>query len=369
MADDNSCCETTACCGGPSSAEEYEYGPQAFISGEVDTIAGPIPKVAGTLTQADRVGALRVLMGIGRDSYRIRPGLYAVGQPDDLAPVVVTANYKLTFDRVRSTLAEHNAWILVLDTKGINVWCAAGKGTFGTRELGERVLSTQLAQVVSHNTLVVPQFGATGVSASQVRSATGFRVVWGPVDVADLPAFLDDGNKAAEGMRRVGFAFRDRAILIPVELSVAWRRKVLLAAFAYLAVLLAAFALGWAEPALVIALSGVALLVGLLGGAVVVPLLLPWIPGRAFAMKGALVGAVIGAALAFAWPSIDLTLGVAVVAMTLATASFAAMNFTGATTFTSPSGVEWEMRRYIPVQAAGLGVWLIAGIAYLVVAT
>jgi len=306
-------------------------------------------------------------MNIGRDSYRVKPGLYAIGQPDDLAPVIVTANYKLTFDRVRSTLAEHNAWILVLDTKGINVWCAAGKGTFGTRELGNRVLSTQLAQVVSHGTLVVPQLGATGVSASQIRSATGFRVAWGPVDVADLPAFLHDGNKATEQMRRVRFDLTDRTVLVPVEFSFAWRRQTLLGVFAYLMVLAAVVALGWTGVALVLAVSGAALLVGFLGGTVVVPLLLPWIPGRAFAMKGALVGVVLGAALVLVWPGIDLALGVAIVALTSAAASFAAMNFTGSSAFTSPSGVEWEMRRYMPVQAVGLGAWFIAGIAHLAV--
>ena len=368
MADDKPCCEPTPCCGGPSSAEEYEYGPQAFVEGEVDTIAGPVPKVAGNLTRSDRTGTFRVRMNIGRDSYRVEPGLYAIGQPDDLAPVVVTANYKLTFDRVRSTLAEHDAWILVLDTKGINVWCAAGKGTFGTRELGNRVLSTQLAQVVSHNTLVVPQLGATGVSASQIRSATGFRVVWGPVDVADLLAFLRDGNKAAEQMRRVKFDLVDRAALVPVEFSFAWRRQTLLGVFAYLVVLAAALAFDRSGVALVLAVSGVALLVGFLGGTVVVPLLLPWVPGRAFAMKGAFVGVVLGTTLALVWPGIDLALGISVVALASAAASFTAMNFTGSSTFTSPSGVEWEMRRYIPVQVAGLGAWLIAGITYLAVA-
>ena len=367
MADGKSCCEPTPCCGGSSSTEEYEYGPQPFVEGEVDTIAGPVPKVAGNLTQADRAGTLRVRMNVGRDSYRVEPGLYAIGKPDDLAPVIVTANYKLTFDRVRSTLAEHDAWILVLDTKGINVWCAAGKGTFGTREFGNRVLSTQLAQVVSHNTLVVPQLGATGVSASQIRSATGFRVVWGPVDVADLPAFLHDGSKAAEEMCRVRFDLADRAALIPAELSYVWRHQTLFVVFAYLVVIVAAMALDRAGVALVLAVSGAALLAGFLGGAVIVPLLLPWVPGRAFAMKGAFVGAVLGVALAFVWPGIDPVLGVAAVALASAAASFTAMDFTGSSTFTSPSGVEWEMRHYIPVQAAGLGAWLIAGIVYLAV--
>jgi len=230
------------------------------------------------------------------------------------------------------------------------------------------VLSTQLAQIVSHNTLVIPQLGATGVSAAQIRSITGFKVVWGPIDVADLPVFLEDGKKAAEQMRRVRFDLADRAALIPAELSYAWRRQTLFVVFAYLAVIVAAMVLDWAGVALVLTVSGAALLAGFLGGAVVVPLLLPWVPGRAFAMKGAFVGVVLGVALALEWPGIDPALRVAAVALASAATSFTAMDFTGSSTFTSPSGVELEMRRYIPVQAAGLGAWLIAGIVYLAVA-
>ena len=44
--------------------------------------------------------------------------------------------------------------------------------------------------------------------------------------------------------------------------------------------------------------------------------------------------------------------------------SYLAMNFTGATPFTSPSGVEKEMQRFIPVQALGVlgaaGLWIYA---------
>jgi hypothetical protein len=45
-----------------------------------------------------------------------------------------------------------------------------------------------------------------------------------------------------------------------------------------------------------------------------------------------------------------------------AVASWATMNFTGSTTFTSPTGVELEMRRGLPVQAGllavGVAVWI-----------
>ena len=127
--------------------------------------SGNIPRVSSKLAFADRLGGLLVRLGYRRRSYRVEPGLYRVGSPAAVSPVLVTANYKLTFDKVRACLDGIDAWLLVLDTKGINVWCAAGKGTFGTKELTERIAATDLKNVVSHRRLILPQLGATGVSA------------------------------------------------------------------------------------------------------------------------------------------------------------------------------------------------------------
>jgi CO dehydrogenase/acetyl-CoA synthase gamma subunit (corrinoid Fe-S protein) len=71
--------------------------------------------------------------------HHVNPGLYSIGAPDETAPVYVTANYTLSFDALRSALIEIDGYILVLDTLSVNVWCAAGKGTFGTEELVNRI--------------------------------------------------------------------------------------------------------------------------------------------------------------------------------------------------------------------------------------
>jgi hypothetical protein len=187
------------------------------VTGTVGTFAGPVPSVATTLTAADRFGGALVRWRFRRSTYRVDPGLYAIGSPDEQSPVLATANYKLTFDLVRRTLEGRDAWLLVLDTRGINVWCAAGKGTFGTDELVRRLEASQVASVVAHGTVVVPQLGATGVSAPLVRRLSGFRVAWGPVRALDLPAFMDGEMRATPEMRRVRFPLRDRLVLVPVE--------------------------------------------------------------------------------------------------------------------------------------------------------
>lgn len=329
----------------------------------------PLPSAGTTLSATDRLGTLRIRSGIGRDRYAVDPGLYRIGEPGRDAPVLVTANYKLTFDHVRTHLAGLRAWLLVLDTKGVNVWCAAGKNTFGTVELSRRVVETNLAQIVDHRTLIVPQLGATGVAAHDVESFTGFRVVYGPVRAADIREFLAHDMKATEQMRCVTFTTAERLILLPVELSNFLRARTLL-------VLAALFALsglgiwGYSADALVARGSAliVAALVGAVAGAVVVPIALPWIPGRAFSVKGGVVGA-IGAAtlISVVRPQVGLVAASALALGAVAISSYLAMSFTGATTFTSPSGVEHEMRRALPWQvgAAGLAVVLWVGSAFL----
>ncbi|PNU19391.1 carbon monoxide dehydrogenase [Geothermobacter hydrogeniphilus] len=327
------------------------------------TTVGDVPQVRTELAAADHAGRLLMRWGIGRDRYRIAPGLYAIGRPDAHSEVLVSANYKLSFDMLRRELAGRNLWLLVLETYGVNVWCAAGKGTFGTEEIISRVRTVGLEQVVKHRRLIVPQLGAPGVAAHEVKRDCGFRVIYGPVRATDLPGFLDNDFQASAEMRRVRFSTFDRLVLTPVELTGLGKSTL----YALLAVLL----LGGIGPSIfsfdgLLHRGGGALLVflaGLFSGAVVTPLLLPWLPWRAFAAKGALVGAVTALLMLLVWgPALGGANGLALLLAVPAVSSWYAMNFTGSSTYTSPSGVEKEMRRAIPFQAAALliaaGCWL-----------
>lgn len=361
------CCgPSPSCCGGTPA--DYDYGPAPFVTGEVSTFAGPVPQISTQLTSTDRMGALRVRLNVGRGDYRVRPGLYAIGQPDDTSAVLVTANYKLTFDVVREQLSGHDVWLLVIDSRGVNVWCAAGKGVFSTAEVVRMVKEVRLEQVVSHTRLVLPQLGATGVAGHEVRKACGFSVVWGPVRATDLPAFLAAGMKAEPHMRRVEFPLAERLKLTGVELSVLWGRTGLLIVVAAALVLAAA---AMFAPALVapLVLFVVCALAALVAGAVVTPALLPWLPGRAFSAKGAAAGLIVlSPIISIATTQRPVPVwGWALLAAGCALASFVGMNFTGASTYTSPSGVEHEMRKAIPLQLiAAVGGVVVFGIGSVV---
>ena len=305
---------------------------------------------------------------MGRMDYKVDPGLYALNDADAASPVLVTANYKLTFDRLRQALPELNAWLLVLDTDGINVWCAAGKGTFCDDEIAFRIEAASLTKVVKHRDLILPQLAGPGVAAHEVKKKTGFKVHYGPIQSEDITAFLDAGMKATPEMRRKTFSLRERVVLIPVELVDALKYGAMAAVVLFFAGGIGGPGSYWSN-ALDFGLFAVwALLFGLVAGAVLTPLLLPWLPGRAFATKGMTVGVAAAVLLAFLrWQagSAAGALGLELAGclfLVPALASFLGMNFTGASTYTSLSGVQKEMRRALPMQigatVVGLGLWI-----------
>ncbi|MDR3600248.1 MAG: mercury methylation corrinoid protein HgcA [Desulfosporosinus sp.] len=310
------------------------------------------------LTFSDIFGSWKARWGINRMNFKVEPGLYSVGNPGSSSPVLVTANYKMSFDSLRKELNELDAWILVLDTKGINVWCAAGKGTFGTKELINRIAIVQLEKVVSHKTIIIPQLGAPGISAHEVSKFSGFKVLYGPVKAKDVKEFIKAGMKASAEMRTVRFSIYDRLVLTPVDLVGTFRFSLMIFGILFLLNLLGFGPFGFVDF--------YAYMGAVLAGCVLTPVLLPWIPGRAFAWKGWLVGLIWAAFVNVfnGWTAVPLysvlrALGYLLVLPSVS--AYYAMNFTGSSTFTSFSGVLKEMRIAVPaiVISIFLGIVLI----------
>lgn len=312
-------------------------------------LALSLPTVSTQLNWTDYWGTFKVRWGIGRDRYTVAPGLYKVGNPNSESNVFVSANYKLSFDALRKNLDLLNAWILVIDTKGINVWCAAGKGTFGTENIIKSIKKTSLESIVKHRTIIVPQLGAVGVAAHIVKKQSGFRVVYGPVHAKDIKAFIQAGYKATVDMREMTFPMYDRAKLIPVDLMYG-KYKLLIA-------LIALFLLSGLDKTgfLFAKMLGTSLfpLINIVGaylaGIVIAPLLLPWVPFRAFALKGAFWATAFTLILNQFF-NVSLMERIAMGLINLSLASFMTMNFTGSSTYTSLSGVKKEMKWAVPCQ-------------------
>ena len=338
-----------------------------WVIGSVDTAVGAICHVATEWQWSDYWGQIKSRASAFRMHYSVEPGLYAVGNPDKDSEVFVSANYKLSFDILRRELGGTNAWILVLDTKGINVWCAAGKGTFGTDELVKRIIKTRLSALVDHKRIIVPQLGAPGVAADKVKRTTGFHVYYGPIRAADIQLYLQQKYQATAEMRTVRFSLFDRLVLTPIELNPAFK---IFPVFAVIALFL--FGLQpsgiWFRDAwnggLPILIFGV---LTVISGAFLTPLLLPYIPVRSFAIKGWIVGMLV-VFLSSQFIDVlnisDIFLNIFCYLFFPIVSSYLALQFTGATPFTNLSGVKKELRIGIPVYLSVGAISIIVIIAY-----
>jgi len=332
----------------------------AFVTGYKEVGKRFVPLVSTSLSVGDRLGDAAVRWDIKRKDYKVEPGLYAVGDPRPDSPVIVTANYKLTFDKLRKELEGVDAWIAVLDTKGVNVWCAAGKGTFGTSELLDKIAKLRLADMVSHNVLILPQLGAPGVSAPDISRVSRFRVAWGPVRAADLPAFLAAGMNKTAAMSRVEFRLADRMAVAPVELAHAWPFLLGSLALSLLGALPFGPSFGARLGWLLAATMG-----SILAGSLAFPALLPLLPTKAFSIKGAFLGGLWGTICAIGAASpgplgggMGIGLGAALVLISAPVASFIGLNFTGSSTFTCQGGANLEVEKSIIPTIASLALGL-----------
>ena len=338
-------------CGGP--AKEIVKFKNTGSRWMINTEGGSVPLVPTKLTAMDIIENIMARFGINRMNYAVRPGLYAVGKPGKMSPVLVSANYKMSFDSLRKELSGIDAWILVLDTKGVNVWCAAGKGTFGTEELIKRVMAVHLDKIVTHRNVTAPQLGAPGIAPHLVMKYSGFRVIYGPVEACDIGEFLKNKMNAGEKERTVTFGLWKRMEITGIEFVSAAE---IVAVISLIAVLAASFTKNGFNF-----ISGIsnasyfigALLVAVLCSTIIPAALMPFLPGRMFSVKGAVTG--FAGSLIFVLLARGMTplAQASIVVLSTTLSSFVFMNYTGTTTFTSLTGVRREIEISVPVMMLG----------------
>jgi NAD-dependent dihydropyrimidine dehydrogenase PreA subunit len=110
-----------------------------------------------------------------------------------------------------------DAYLLVANSRGVNVWCAATGGLLTNHDVVSVLKTSGIEDLVDHRQVILPQLAATGVEGRVVHEKSGWKVVWGPVYAAAIRAFVEGGLKKTAEMRRVGFPWPQR-----VEMAVAW---------------------------------------------------------------------------------------------------------------------------------------------------
>lgn len=280
----------------------------------------------------DRLHTFEARTGIQREAMAIPSGLYAINSPGHRSPVIVTGNYKLTIDKVRKSLDCVDAWLLVLDTKGVNVWCAAGKGSFSTKELVGKIIGLNLEKIIKGRKLILPQLGASSMEPHIVKRLTKFKVIYGPVRACDIPKFLENDLKADGEMRKVTFTMGERMPLVHIEFIRSLRHVALATLFFWIAMMRIDF------PILL------AMVTASFYGNYIFVSLLPVKPFKSFALSGIVMGLpLIGIsvvalrAYSLSWPFV-----IGGAAIQCALIIWYSFNFTGSTTFTSLSGVKVE---------------------------
>ncbi len=240
-----------------------------------------VPEVAGvstTLTFGDRLVNLVAYSSLYMTFLRVEPGLYKVGEPGPAAPLLVTANFTLTFNLVRRALRGMDAYVLVVDTRGINVWCAAAAGKFDAREVALSHRAFRLAEVRHREPAVLPKLSATGVAKYKLGDDFGVKAVFGPVYIRDFGAYLAAGYRKTPAMNRVDWGLAKRV-------EVTWFFALLNAAAVALPL---AFFHRLYSPLVVAAVAAISLLVGVL---------YPWLPTRLYSIKGLAAAAPVAVSL------------------------------------------------------------------------
>ena len=327
-----------------------------------------VSRVSSEWSLSDYSGSVKCRISNSfRMKYRIKSGMYAVGEPDANSEVFASANYKLSFDILRKALKGLSAWILVLDTKGINVWCAAGKGTFGTEELVKRIGGVKLGNFLNHRRIILPQLGAVGVNADSVFKRTGFKVYFGPVYAKDIKAYLNSGRRKTQEMREIKFSMLDRLILTPREIIPAINKFIIFAAIMLLFFgiqptdILFKSAWVYGETFLLLGLASI------ISGSFITPVFLPFIPFRSFALKGWITGMLLTALVIFQFNTPELKnilIFTAAVLFFPMASSYLALQFTGSTTFTNMSGVKKELKTALPVYLISTALSIILLLIY-----
>ena len=167
-----------------------------------------------------------------------KTGLVKIGNPNRDSPVFLTGNFHLTVERVKRALKGIDCYLLVANSKGINVWCASAGGLLTNHDVISVLNTSGIKNLVDHKRVILPQFAATGVDAAQLQKKTRWKVVWGPAYANDISAFLENNRQKTPQMRSARFPLTQR-----FEMAISW-------AFPISALTAAIMALFWPEAIL-----------------------------------------------------------------------------------------------------------------------
>lgn len=124
----------------------------------------------------------------------VHPGLRALGTPNKQSPVLVTCNNFVTVSRVVNALATRNAYLMILNSGGMDFGSALEAGTVSPENVGAALMSSRLQDKVAVRQVIVPGFCQATWEGAQFEESWGWKLVYGPRDSPDLASFIDKGT-------------------------------------------------------------------------------------------------------------------------------------------------------------------------------
>jgi hypothetical protein len=139
------------------------------------------------------------------------PDTVLIGNPDKSSPVLVTCNFDYTVRHLKDYLEKEqlDCFLLVVNTKGTNVWCAAAEGIFTTDTVLSHLKVYNVGKLVNHHQLILPQLSVAGVKRKELKEH-GWEGIYGPVYFADLKEFLNNGLTKNKDMQALEYGYWER---------------------------------------------------------------------------------------------------------------------------------------------------------------
>jgi len=142
--------------------------------------------------------------------FPVEPDLIKIGNPTKESPVLLTCNFNLTVKRVLKHLKNLDCYLLIAPSKGINVWCGACGDDFTTDSVISIIKTSDISDLVSHKTLILPQLSAPGIDPIIIKKKTGWNVKFGPVYAKDIPEYINNDFKKTLKQTKIRFPLYQR---------------------------------------------------------------------------------------------------------------------------------------------------------------
>ena len=128
-------------------------------------------------------------------------GIYEIGEPNNMSPIFVTSNYRLTKIPVEIDIkgANVDAYLLVVDSEGIGIESAVAGGQFNAGSIAEAAKEYGAFEKVNHRILILPGMAAR-LSGALEDEADAYVVV-GPRDSSGIGKYMKDQWKPEEFMK------------------------------------------------------------------------------------------------------------------------------------------------------------------------